>query len=163
NSPVLIGPMDNFTLTPNDIGFIRKSNPDINVVPNIRNIRRDGANSRYAEYFIIGSKEITGTGVHICKSGFVTGVTCGRVRSRNANVESPTGRKEGVLVTSTKAVQGDSGGSMIQFSYNDSIPYVNAVGIVASLGNNPYDKATYCEPIRKAFEYGYALTHYLIQ
>ncbi|CAG8578883.1 3196_t:CDS:2, partial [Racocetra persica] len=32
NSPVLIGPMENFTLTPNDIGFIRKSNPDIKEV-----------------------------------------------------------------------------------------------------------------------------------
>ncbi|CAG8546779.1 9671_t:CDS:1, partial [Racocetra persica] len=166
DTPVLIGHMENYTLTPNDLGFIRKTNQShIRAVPNIRNFKFPAlANPTYVEYLILGSTKITSTLSHICKSGYVTGISCGHVTSLDASIGSETGDKTGGLLTSAYSVRGDSGGSMFQFRYsNFSIPYVNAVGILASgnLDNTPNNSRTYCEPLNKVFfEYGYSLVHH---
>ncbi|CAG8840836.1 33450_t:CDS:2, partial [Racocetra persica] len=140
NLPFLIGAMESYSVTPIDVAL---------------------ANPKYVEYFIIGSIEIISTNVHICKSGFSTGITCGYVKSLYAATISEDGLRIGGLITTVYSYLGDSGGSMFQFSYsNYSIPFVYAVGILSGGNHNSYEATTYCEPIRTAFAYGYILVHY---
>ncbi|CAG8719128.1 19388_t:CDS:2, partial [Racocetra persica] len=93
----------------------------------------DVANPRNIEYLIIGSTEIASTNIHVCKSGFVTGVICGHVKALDTTVLSETGPKVGVFLTSIHEVSDDSGGSTFRYSHDDySIPLVYAVGILVS-------------------------------
>ncbi|CAG8745419.1 8738_t:CDS:1 [Racocetra persica] len=163
NLAVLIGSMENYMVTPVDVGFIKKLtvNSHIRVVPNIRNIITTGVvHPIYVEYLIIGSVDIISAGIHICKSGFVTGITCGYVKSLDAVITIRRGSEDkiGGLITTAYSYYGDSGGPMFQFSY--TIPFVYAVGILIGGRSNSYEAESYCEPIRTAFEYGYTLVHY---
>ncbi|CAG8718189.1 24938_t:CDS:2, partial [Racocetra persica] len=131
----LIGSMENYTTTPIDLGFIKKLTVNSHI-------------------------KIISTGVHICKSGYTSGITCGYVKSLYATITTDED-KIGGLLTTVYSYRGDSGGSMFQFSYSDySIPFVYAVGILIGGKSNSYEAETYCEPIRTAFEYGYTLVHY---
>ncbi|CAG8826117.1 34677_t:CDS:1, partial [Racocetra persica] len=112
-SNIPIGPMEHYTLAPNDIGFIRISNPDNMLKPNIQNT----PTGAHIEYFIIGSIEIINSGVHICKAGTATSVTCGRVKALNVNVGSQTGVKVGLIAASVFSGPKDSGGSMFHYVY----------------------------------------------
>ncbi|KAF0378370.1 serine protease [Gigaspora margarita] len=153
----LIGPM-NSRIRPYDMGFIKQTNTNIMLRPVIRQF--DHIILRFLQFLIVGSSEITSCGIHICKAGQRTGITCGFVSAFNS-VNIVDGRP--MMRTITAPINnypGDSGGPI--FRYNDH--NADAVGIVVA-GFPSHLLASM--PISLAYDLGYSLvtiygnaTHY---
>ncbi|CAG8695167.1 15044_t:CDS:1, partial [Dentiscutata erythropus] len=143
----IIGPMNDFSFEPNDMGFIEHlDNSIVQLRPIIRNF--DSESSEILNYFVIDSSDITSIGIHVCKSGHVTGITCGKVIAINAESRTQTGTKKGVFRVSMNFDNGDSGGAIYRYNNGDNPSlFVDAVGIFISGSNSAVG-----EPIRKALD-----------
>ncbi|CAG8581086.1 6126_t:CDS:2 [Racocetra persica] len=73
--------------------------------------------------------DIITPGVHVCKTGYKTGTTCGEVTSRNTVERSESDLVIGVLKLLLFVAAGDSGDSLCHYR-EDELPYVDAVGII---------------------------------
>ncbi|CAG8627173.1 16873_t:CDS:1, partial [Cetraspora pellucida] len=114
-----------------DKGFILVDNPDILVIPNIKNV----VNDTYRALFIIGTVDIDTVGSHICIAGAISHVSCGKVTAINAVSELiGFGKFQGVINTDIVSQSGDSGGPAFQFK--DRFPqFVYLVGMLIA-GDN---------------------------
>ncbi|CAG8770322.1 5903_t:CDS:1, partial [Gigaspora rosea] len=147
-----IGPMDDFSIEQTDMGFIEKLDTSlVQLRQMIQNI--DHETSELLSYFIAGNSKITSTGIHLCKSGHVTGITCGKVTSINTVTLTVTGTKRGVFRVEMKNTDGDSGSSVYRYNIFNPSKFVDAVGILIS-GS---DTVGVVDPIHKAFDLGYSL------
>ncbi|CAG8822370.1 4662_t:CDS:1, partial [Gigaspora margarita] len=142
-----IGPMDDFSIEQTDMGFIEKLDTSlVQLRQMIQNI--DQESSDLLSYFIAGNSKITSTGIHVCKSGHVTGISCGKVVSINAATSTVTGTKRGLFRAELKNVPGDSGSSVYRYNIFNPSQFVDAVGILIS-GS---DTIGVVDPIHKAFD-----------
>ncbi|KAF0378371.1 S1 family peptidase [Gigaspora margarita] len=152
----LIGPMGEHHIRLYDIGFIRKTNTDIILRPVIRQFYR--IITQFLQFLIVGSSEITSCGVHICKAGQRTGISCGLVSAFNS-VQTIGGLiRIRTIVVPMDNNAGDSGGSMFRYNGLNGQPNLaNAVGIY--IGGFFGDVAAGM-PISIAFDFNYSLvTH----
>ncbi|CAG8782754.1 11005_t:CDS:2, partial [Gigaspora rosea] len=113
-----IGPMDARVIRLYDMGFIRKTNINILFRPVIRQLNRE--TSQLVQLLIVGSLEITSCGVHICKAGQSTGITCGLVSAFNSasyfGVQNQSIPMMRVIIVPMDNDAGDSGGLFGQMS-----------------------------------------------
>ncbi|CAG8557346.1 32033_t:CDS:2 [Gigaspora margarita] len=111
-------------------------------------------NSRVIRPYDMGSSEITSCGIHICKAGQRTGITCGFVSAFNS-INIVDGRPMmRTIAAPINNYPGDSGGPI--FRYNDH--NADAVGIAVA-GFPSHLLASM--PISLAYDLGYSLATYL--
>ncbi|RIB21390.1 trypsin-like cysteine/serine peptidase domain-containing protein [Gigaspora rosea] len=149
----LIGSMETRVIRLYDIGFIRKTNTNLILRPVIRLFDR-----RFSQFLIVGSSEITSCGVHICKAGQRTGISCGFVTAFNS-VRTVGGnlRIRTIVAEPMENNAGDSGGSMFQYNgFNGQSNLADAVGILIG-GGLPGILVAVGMPINIALEFGYSL------
>ncbi|CAG8842002.1 37725_t:CDS:1, partial [Gigaspora margarita] len=121
-----IGPMNSRVIGLYDMGFIKKTNTNIMLRPVIRQF--DHINLRFLQFLIVGSSEITICGIHICKSGQSTGISCGFVSAFNS-VEIVDGQPMmRTIVAPINNYRGDSGGSVFRYNGHNA----DAVGIAVA-------------------------------
>ncbi|KAF0455706.1 S1 family peptidase [Gigaspora margarita] len=153
----LIGPMDARVIRLYDMGFIRRTNPNILFRPVIRQLIREI--SQFVEFLIVGSSEITSCGTHICKAGQSTGITCGLVSAFNS-VGFFDRQQQQILMVRTIIVPmnnaaGDSGGSMFRYNgHNNQSHFADAVGIYIG---GIFGRLAIGMPMSVAYELGYSL------
>ncbi|CAG8613918.1 15662_t:CDS:1 [Gigaspora margarita] len=154
NRNYLIGKMEDYVLERNDVGFISKDGDEITLKPILRN-KFYMEPTQYLLYYIVDSSDITSRGIHVCKSGYATGFTCGEVLAFDTVYKFDSGK----IVNNAITVQlignsGDSGGSLYRYHDGDNPSlFVDAVGL--------YIGGTFnvgaAEPIDKIFDFGYDL------
>ncbi|CAG8500622.1 16702_t:CDS:2 [Gigaspora rosea] len=125
----LIGPINSRFIGSYDMDFIKKTNTNIMLRPVIRQF--DMINLRFLQFLIVGSSEITSCGIHICKAGQITGISCGFVSAINSisyfydRVLIRT-----IVVANMPNNDSDSGGSMFRYNgLNGQSNLADAVGI----------------------------------
>ncbi|CAG8750586.1 925_t:CDS:1, partial [Gigaspora rosea] len=118
----LIGPMNSRLIGSYDMGFIKKTNTNIMLRPVIR---------RFLQFLIVGSSEITSCGIHICKAGQRTGISCGFVSAINSIYNFVDGVLiRAIVVANMHGNYGDSSGSMFLYNgLNGQSNLADAVGI----------------------------------
>ncbi|CAG8828011.1 22249_t:CDS:1, partial [Cetraspora pellucida] len=138
-----VGEMTYYEYQEVDYGFILVDNPEILVIPNIKNV-----NGAYRELFIIGTVDTVTVGSQICIAGAFSHVSCGNVTGINVSAELRDGGKLEGAINSTAIVQsGDSGGPAFQFK--DRFPqFVYLAGIAIAGGEN----FSYIEPLNKILD-----------
>ncbi|CAG8825907.1 10352_t:CDS:1, partial [Cetraspora pellucida] len=144
NPPYFVGEMTYYKYQEVDYGFILVDNPEILVIPNIKNVRNDTCR----ELFIIGTVDIDTINSHICIAGAFSYVSCGKVIAINTVVGiRGFGNFEGVIVTDIVSDIGDSGGPAFQFK--DRFPrFVYLAGMLIA-GDNNYSTI---EPLNKILD-----------
>ncbi|CAG8587373.1 21635_t:CDS:2, partial [Gigaspora rosea] len=127
-----IGPMVEFSLSRNNL---------------------DMESSEYLNYYIVDSSPIKSNGIHVCKSGQKTGITCGKVVSTYTLSTFDSGdRIVGAFSAYLINDSGDSGGSMYRYNGGEnSLLFVDAVGIFLG-GGEERESIAIEEPIRKIFK-----------
>ncbi|CAG8813708.1 3410_t:CDS:2 [Gigaspora margarita] len=149
----LIGPMDARVIRLYDMGFIRRTNPNIFFRPVIRQLIREI--SQFVQLLIVGSSEITSCGTHICKAGQSTGITCGFVSAfTSVGIYDHHLRVRTFIVPMDNA-PGDSGGSMFRYNGHNNESYLaDAVGIYVG---GIFGRMAMGMSMTVAYELGYSL------
>ncbi|RIB12649.1 hypothetical protein C2G38_2200053 [Gigaspora rosea] len=113
-SDKIIGKSAIYITTPYDLAIIDAS--DINVNLKLRAaIRNTG--SAYSELIINDGITVSTIGAHLCKSGYITHVSCGYLKTLEGFVINIFGDwHENMYFTSTPATSGDSGSPLFSFS-----------------------------------------------
>ncbi|KAF0531904.1 serine protease [Gigaspora margarita] len=127
-----IGSMTKYRLEPIDFGIIKldAAEDDIKPEPSIRNTDSE----RYKQLLIEDDIAVTSNGVHLCRSGVITHVMCGYVKSLNGFTTNGIVYHENIFVVSAGSKGGDSGGPI--FSFKQDLIHVSLNGILTSgLGN----------------------------
>ncbi|KAF0505195.1 serine protease [Gigaspora margarita] len=126
-----IGPLEYYSPAPYDFGLIRKIGTNVSLSTIISNLDHPNL---YAVLFIRDVSVITSVGASICKSAYVTHVTCGEVLEldveathRSSNNQSRI--KKEMTRTNLKGGHGDSGGIVFTYSALE-LPFVSVVGTV---------------------------------
>ncbi|KAF0413753.1 serine protease [Gigaspora margarita] len=114
-----------------DRGYIMKTNSKVLATPMIR----DRDNDDYPELEIMAVTDPDTEGMPICKSGFTTGVTCGRILGIT---DTLTREQDGlvfhdVIITNMECTGGDSGGPVYVY-LDELLPTVMIVGLVYAAG-----------------------------
>ncbi|RIB30747.1 hypothetical protein C2G38_2052952, partial [Gigaspora rosea] len=154
NKNYLIGPMEDYVFEQNDLGFISKEAEKIMLKPILRN-KHHMESTQYLLYFIVDSLDITSCGIHVCKSGYVTGFTCGEVLAISTAYKFDS-RKivDNAITVHLTGNAGDSGGSLYRYHDGDNPSlFVDAVGLYIG-GTSSVGAA---EPIYKIYDFGYDL------
>ncbi|CAG8514251.1 13775_t:CDS:2 [Cetraspora pellucida] len=118
-----IGPMVFHDLKETDFGLIRITNVAIKPTKVIRNTNSDP----YRQLFIRDAETISTHGAHLCKSGTITFVTCGYIKSFEGYSFRGNDVFDNFIVTNFLSNVGDSGGPVF---YLRDLPYVSLHGIV---------------------------------
>ncbi|CAG8665844.1 12653_t:CDS:1 [Cetraspora pellucida] len=118
-----IGPMVFHDLKETDFGLIRITNGAIKPTKVIRNTDSDP----YSELFIRDAETISTHGAHLCKSGAITFVTCGYIKSFEGYSWRDNVVIDDFIVTNFLGAVGDSGGPVF---YLRDLPHVSLHGIV---------------------------------
>ncbi|RIB20065.1 hypothetical protein C2G38_2081729 [Gigaspora rosea] len=118
-----------------DIGYIMKTNNDTLAGPIIRNTD----NEEFPELHIMGVTDPDTEGTVVCKSGFTTHVTCGRITGiRNTVTELFDGHRifeiNSHVITDMQCNDGDSGAPVYQY-LEELLPTVLLVGMVFHAGH----------------------------
>ncbi|KAF0430804.1 S1 family peptidase [Gigaspora margarita] len=144
SSGLLIGPM-NFSLNNiYDVGIISlEYEYKKNVVPTF-SIRNDDE-YQYKELIITNAAPVSSHNVHICKSGYTTHLTCGRVFGLNGIATGYTEKEDDLydlIITDFYSAKGDSGGPAFSFGSPQNLYSVVLHGIFVILNSaiQPIDK-----------------------
>ncbi|KAF0455707.1 S1 family peptidase [Gigaspora margarita] len=149
----LIGPMDARVIRLYDMGFIRRTNPNIFFRPVIRQLIREI--SQFVQLFIVGSSEITSCGTHICKAGQSTGITCGLVSAFTSVGIYDHHLRVRTFIAPMDNAPGDSGGSMFRYNGHNNESYLaDAVGIYVG---GIFGRMAMGMSMSVAYELGYSL------
>ncbi|RIB27664.1 trypsin-like cysteine/serine peptidase domain-containing protein [Gigaspora rosea] len=139
----LIGPMARPDMSVADMGFISKRNPDIGVIPSIRNTD----DQEFPELIIYGTLDSDTVGSTVCKSGYTTHVTCGEILAFGVTVTFLNGMEFNGLIKATHmSCGGDSGAPVFQFA-EDILPGIFITGMVT--GGSEEQGVCVIEPIAK--------------
>ncbi|RIB08395.1 hypothetical protein C2G38_2111203 [Gigaspora rosea] len=154
NRNYLIGLLEDYVFERNDLGFISKEGDKITLKPILRN-KLHMESTQYLLYFIADSLDIISSGIHVCKSGYVTGFTCGEVLAINTAYKFDSGKiVNNAITVRLTGNTGDSGGSLYRYHDGDNPSlFVDAVGLYIG-GTSSVGAA---EPIDKIFDFGYDL------
>ncbi|RIB21430.1 hypothetical protein C2G38_2034390 [Gigaspora rosea] len=109
---------------PCDYGLIRVTDENIDPLPIIRNTD----SKLFKELLINSDVSVSSIGAHLCKSGYFSFVTCGRVRAFDGFHKVSDTTLEHSIITDVITVKGDSGGPV--FSYSPDLHMVSLNGIV---------------------------------
>ncbi|CAG8801986.1 21713_t:CDS:1, partial [Cetraspora pellucida] len=139
NVTEFIGPVIHHTTFPHDVAVINITNEGI--IP--RAVIRNNDFSQYAELFIKYYKPTLNYGVHICKSGYTTHITCGYARGLNGIYIQEKGVSKNVLFSDGITLGGDSGGAVFRYV---SLNVVSLIGVV-SVGTKGVSGYTLVEDI----------------
>ncbi|KAF0483198.1 S1 family peptidase [Gigaspora margarita] len=97
---------------PYDYGLIRVMGENINPLPIIRN----SDSKQFKELLINSDVSVSSSGAHLCKSGYFSYVTCGRVRALDGFHKVSDTTVEHSIITDGVSFKGDSGGSVFSYS-----------------------------------------------
>ncbi|RIB20063.1 hypothetical protein C2G38_1222230 [Gigaspora rosea] len=119
-----------------DIGYIMKTNNNALVDPIIRNTD----NEEFPELQIMGVTDPDTEGTVVCKSGFTTHVTCGKITGiRNTVTKLVYGFEvfeiNNLVISDMHCDRGDSGAPMYQY-LEELLPTVLLVGMEFFSGDN---------------------------
>ncbi|RIB00132.1 hypothetical protein C2G38_2130432 [Gigaspora rosea] len=121
-----IGPMEISMINPYDFGIIYLNGKD--VAPTFA-IRNDDAD-QYKELIINDGAPASSVGIHMCKSGHKTHLSCGYVFGLNGiYIEEKDDMKEDLIITNMKSDFGDSGGTVFSFVSPQNLDSVVGRGI----------------------------------
>ncbi|KAF0498864.1 serine protease [Gigaspora margarita] len=126
-----IGPMEIAMINPYDFGIIYLNSND--VAPTFA-IRNDDAD-QYKELIITDDAPASNVGIHICKSGYKTHLSCGYVFGLNGiYIEEKDYTIEDLIITDMSGDGGDSGGTVFSFVSPSNLNSVVGRGIIISGG-----------------------------
>ncbi|RIB20604.1 trypsin-like cysteine/serine peptidase domain-containing protein [Gigaspora rosea] len=153
-----IGQLEHYSISPYDFGLIHVINPIMLLSAIIKNNDYE----RYQELFIEDSASVISVGVHLCKSGYTTHVTCGEVTELNAAIVTDFGTKIKLetIVFDAISFEGDSGGPV----YSNALhlePFVTVVGIaINAISSDDLDRtaALPLDVVRRFFDLTLILT-----
>ncbi|KAF0553922.1 S1 family peptidase [Gigaspora margarita] len=101
-----IGQMVYHSVQKYDFGLIEIRGTHTDPIPMIRNLD----SSRYRQLHIHDTTQVSSHGVHLCKSGLFTHVTCGYVRAFDGICIDRRGFMTDLIITDMHSYHGDSGG-----------------------------------------------------
>ncbi|RIB24491.1 hypothetical protein C2G38_2241995 [Gigaspora rosea] len=119
-----IGQMVYHSVLKYDFGLIEFRGTHTNPRPMIRNLD----SSRYRELHMRDTTQVSSHGVHLCKSGLITQVTCGYVRAFDGISISNGLFKTDLIITDMYSYRGDSGSPV--YFYSENLDTVSLNGIL---------------------------------
>ncbi|KAF0552777.1 serine protease [Gigaspora margarita] len=132
-----IGPLEYYSPSPYDFGLIRKIGTNVSLSTDISNLDLDHPNN-YAVLYIRDVSVVTSVGASLCKSAYITHVTCGEVLeldvvTTHMGSNNQSRIKKEMIRTNLNGGPGDSGGIVYTYSARE-LPFVSVVGTVVGGG-----------------------------
>ncbi|CAG8807909.1 15400_t:CDS:1, partial [Cetraspora pellucida] len=125
------------SIEPYDFGLIQVMGTDFKLAANI--IKNIGY-SQYPELFINRNLKVYNHGIHICKVGFASHLSCGFIKGLNGIFITKDGITSDMFITTLYSIGGDSGGPSFVFSaFSQDLRSVDLVGI--HIGSNGINEA----------------------
>ncbi|CAG8443888.1 6953_t:CDS:2 [Cetraspora pellucida] len=127
NKTEFIGPVLHHSTDPYDFAVINITNQDI--IP--RAVIRNTDVSEYAGLIIKRFNPTINSGVHICKSGHTTHLTCGYTRGFNGIYIHEKGTVKNLLFSDGITMRGDSGGAVFRYFQLNMVSLIGVVSVGA--------------------------------